>query len=276
MSVNHWSRSDAPSSCSSATAYPAASRSYASSSGSSSSDTGTGSGRPISRARALVSHCTVWPKRWRMRKRRSDGSVSSSMSICEPSRSPRNGFGTSRMCTGMWYFAARYSSARSARAARRPESIGMRAIYNTRRMPESEPQKTPYAKLAFTNPYNLSLFLGGLAVSALALNPIAALVVLGAEGLWMLHAPESRSLRKLLWDPRFEAIRRELEQRARQERMLAMEPAEQRRVQALIARQEEIDRLAAQNPSFTGDLLRSELQKTRKLVDAFLDMARTV
>ncbi|HEY6138000.1 MAG TPA: hypothetical protein VI670_09585 [Thermoanaerobaculia bacterium] len=142
-------------------------------------------------------------------------------------------------------------------------------------MPESDPQKTPYAKLAFTNPYNLSLFLGGLAVSVLALNPIAALVVLGAEGLWMLHAPESRALRKLLWDPRFESIRRELEQRARQERMRALEPAEQRRVQSLMARQMEIDRLAAQNPSFTGDLLRSELQKTRKLVDAFLEMALT-
>ena len=142
-------------------------------------------------------------------------------------------------------------------------------------MPESDPQKTPYAKLAFTNPYNLSLFLGGLAVSALALNPIAALVVLGAEGLWMLHAPESKSLRKLLWDPRYDQIRRLLAQRDRQERMRALDPAEQRRVQSLMARQEEIDRLAAQNPSFTGDLLRGELQKTRKLVDAFLEMALT-
>lgn len=142
-------------------------------------------------------------------------------------------------------------------------------------MPESDPQKTPYAKLAFTNPYNLSLLLGGLAVSVLALNPIVALVVLGAEGLWMLHAPESKSLRKLLWDPRYDQIRRILAQRDRQERMRALEPAEQRRVQSIMARQEEIDRLAAQNPSFTGDLLRGELQKTRKLVDAFLEMALT-
>ena len=142
-------------------------------------------------------------------------------------------------------------------------------------MPESEPTKTPYLKMAFANPYNLSLFLGGLAASALALNPIGALVVLGAEGLWLLHAPESKALRKLLWDPRFEQIRVAMEQRQREERMRALEPAEQRRVQALVARQQEINRLAAQNPSFTGDLLRGELVKTRKLVDAFLDMALT-
>jgi hypothetical protein len=141
-------------------------------------------------------------------------------------------------------------------------------------VPESD-QKPPYLKMAFANPYNLSLLLGGLAVSALVLNPVTALVVLGAEGLWLLHAPESKSLRKLLWDPRFEQIRLAMEQRERDERTRALEPAEQRRVQALVARQQEINRLAAQNPSFTGDLLRGELQKTRKLVDAFLDMALT-
>ncbi|HEV2722186.1 MAG TPA: hypothetical protein VG323_19345, partial [Thermoanaerobaculia bacterium] len=142
-------------------------------------------------------------------------------------------------------------------------------------MPESEPQKPPYFKMALSNPYNLSLFLGGLAVSALALNPIGALVVLGAEGLWLLHAPESKALRKLLWDPRYEKMRLELEQQARAERIRGLDPSEQRRVQALVARQVEIDHLAAQNPSFTGDLLRSELQKTRKLVDAFVEMAIT-
>lgn len=142
-------------------------------------------------------------------------------------------------------------------------------------MGESEPQRPPYLKLAFANPYNLSVLLGGIAASALTLNPIPALVVLGAEGLWLLHAPESKALRKLLWDPRFEQMRHDLEARGREERMRALDPAEQRRVNTLVARQEEIDRLAAQNPSFTGDLLRGELVKTRKLVAAFLDMALT-
>jgi hypothetical protein len=141
-------------------------------------------------------------------------------------------------------------------------------------MGESDP-KPPYLKLAFANPYNLSVLLGGIAASALTLNPIPALVVLGAEGLWLLHAPESKALRKLLWDPRYEQVRVALEQRAREERMRTLDPADQRRVSTLIARQQQIDTLAAQNPSFTGDLLRGELLKTRKLVDAFLDMALT-
>ena len=47
------------------------------------------------------------------------------------------------------------------------------------------------------------------------------------------------------------------------------------RVQRLVARQQEIRRLAAQNPSFTGELLRGELVKTDRLVDAFIDMAVT-
>jgi hypothetical protein len=141
-------------------------------------------------------------------------------------------------------------------------------------MGESDP-KPPYLKMAFSNPYNLSLFLGGVALSAITLNPIPALLALGAEGLWLLHAPESKALRKLLWDPQYEQLRLALEQRAREERMRTLDPADQRRCSTLIARQQDIDRLAAQNPSFTGDLLRGELLKTRKLVDAFLDMAIT-
>jgi hypothetical protein len=42
-----------------------------------------------------------------------------------------------------------------------------------------------------------------------------------------------------------------------------------------VNRQKEINRLASQNPSFTGELLRSELIKTRRLVDSFLEMALT-
>lgn len=135
-------------------------------------------------------------------------------------------------------------------------------------MGESESQKPPYLKMAFANPYNLSLLCGGLALSAITFNPIPALVALGAEGLWLLHAPESKALRKLVWDPQFEQMTRE-------SRLRGLDPADQRRVATLVARQQEIDRLAGQNPSFTGDLLRGELLKTRRLVDSFIDMAVT-
>jgi hypothetical protein len=46
-------------------------------------------------------------------------------------------------------------------------------------------------------------------------------------------------------------------------------------VDALVSRRAEIGNLAARNPSFTGDLLRSELLKTDRLVDAFIDLSLT-
>ena len=134
----------------------------------------------------------------------------------------------------------------------------------------------PYLKLAFANPYNLSLVLGGVAASVLTLNPLPALVALGGEAIWLLHAPESKTLRRLLWDPRLDKVRRVIEEQERAEKMRPLPDNERRRVEGLVARQEEIDRLAAQNPSFTGDLLRTELVKTRRLVESFLDMALSV
>ncbi len=136
-------------------------------------------------------------------------------------------------------------------------------------------EKRPYLKMAFANPYNLSLVLGGIAASVLTANPIPAIVALGAEGLWLLHAPESKTLRRILWDPRFEKIRLAIEQQERAERMKNLAPDERERVERLAGKQLQINRLAAQNPSFTGDLLRGELVKTSRLVDSFLEMALT-
>lgn len=135
--------------------------------------------------------------------------------------------------------------------------------------------KNPYLKMAFTNPYNLSLFAGALAAAGITLNPVLAVVVLGLEGLWLLHAPDSKRLKHLLWDPRFEKLRSALQAQERAQRLAPVGDEERQRVNALVARQEEIRRLAAQNPSFTGDLLRNELVKTDRLVDAFVEMAVT-
>jgi hypothetical protein len=135
--------------------------------------------------------------------------------------------------------------------------------------------KSPYLKMAFTNPYNLSLFTGALAAAGITLNPILAIVALGLEGLWLLHAPDSKRLKHLLWDPKFEKLKNALQAQERAQRLATVGDEERQRVNALVARQEEIRRLAAQNPSFTGDLLRSELVKTDRLVDAFVEMAVT-
>jgi hypothetical protein len=48
-------------------------------------------------------------------------------------------------------------------------------------------EKRPYLKLAFANPYNLSLLLGGVTASLLTGNPIPGLMALGGEALWLLH-----------------------------------------------------------------------------------------
>lgn len=136
-------------------------------------------------------------------------------------------------------------------------------------------EKKPYLKIAFQNPYNLSLFLGSLTAALATANPLLALVAIGGEALWLLHGPDSKTLRRLLWDPRLDKVRLAIEAREREERMRGLPSEERSRVNQLVAKQEEINMLASQNPSFTGDLLRGELFKTRRLVDAFLEMAIT-
>lgn len=140
---------------------------------------------------------------------------------------------------------------------------------------EVSPKNRSYLRMAFANPYNLSIFGGLLAAAGLTLNPVLGLAALGVEALWLLHGPDNPVLRKLVWDPQFEKQREGYEEQRRAERMSALPDGERRRIERLVARQRDIDRLAAQNPSFTGDLLRSELIKTRKLVDSFLEMAVT-
>jgi hypothetical protein len=135
--------------------------------------------------------------------------------------------------------------------------------------------KRPYLKMAFLNPYNLSLLGGGVAAGLLTANPLLILAALGLEALWLLHAPDSKRLRHLLWDPRFDRLRRSLEAAERAQRLEGLPAATRDRVEALVTRREAISALAAQNPSFTGSLLRGELVKTEKLVDSFIELATT-
>ena len=135
--------------------------------------------------------------------------------------------------------------------------------------------KRPYLKFAFANPYNVSLFAGALVAAGLTLNPLIAITAVGLEALWLLYAPDSKRLRHLLWDPRFEKVREALVEQERAGRLQVLTDDDRARVQELVARQKQIRRLASANPSFTGELLRAELLKTDRLVDAFIDMAVT-
>jgi hypothetical protein len=144
-----------------------------------------------------------------------------------------------------------------------------------KRFAQREIEKRPYLKMAFANPYNLSLFGGMLAAAGITLNPVLALAAVGLEALWLLHAPDSKRLRHLLWDPRFSEVRAMIEAQERAEKLRGVGPEERARVDALVRKQAEIRSLAARNPSFTGDLLRGELVKTDRLVSAFVEMTVT-
>ena len=135
--------------------------------------------------------------------------------------------------------------------------------------------RRPYVKAAFANPYNLSLFLGGLTAAGITNSPFLAVMTVCLEALWMVFAPGSKLLQKALWDPQFDRVEQEQERAALAARVQALAEHDRARVEELIARQHEINQLAAQNPSFTGELLRTELGKTDRLVEAFIDMAVT-
>ena len=136
-------------------------------------------------------------------------------------------------------------------------------------------EKRSYLKAAFANPYNLSLLAGGLVASAVTLNPLLAIVTLGLEVLWVVNAPGSKKLREWLWDPQFDAEEQKELQALRAQQLHNLDDVDRERVVTLIARQQEINALASQNPSFTGELLRTELTKTDRLVEAFIEMANT-
>ena len=109
----------------------------------------------------------------------------------------------------------------------------------------------------------------------MTLNPILALTALGAEAIWLLHAPGSKTLQKLAWNKKLAALCEELERRELEAKIDSLGPKEQKRVNALLASKDKIDQLAAQNPSFAGDLLRDELVKCDMLVRSFIDIATT-
>jgi len=94
--------------------------------------------------------------------------------------------------------------------------------------------------------------------------------------LFRSHGSDSKTLRRILWDPRLEKVRLAFEEQDRNEKMKDLPDTKQERVRVLVGREQQINKLAAQNPSFTGDLLRTELVKTHKLVESFLEMALTV
>lgn len=133
--------------------------------------------------------------------------------------------------------------------------------------------KPPYARYAFLNPYNLSLMGGAAAAALFTGHWWVGLFAAAGEALWMLFAPDSRLLRRFWFDKVWQTEQGEQRRERQRAKFNQLPGAEKARALELRRTQERIQGLARDNPSFTVDLLRSDIDKLEDLVDDFLDLA---
>jgi hypothetical protein len=136
-------------------------------------------------------------------------------------------------------------------------------------------KRRAYLRYAFHNVYNYTALLGVGAAAALTGNWWLGIVGAAAEGLWMLFAPDSKILSRVAWDKRWGAEEEKRLEQKRKKQLASLGPADWRRCQAMAAKRDEIQRLAQDNPTFTQELMESELRKLGKLADDFVDLAVT-
>lgn len=137
---------------------------------------------------------------------------------------------------------------------------------------ENEP---PYARYAFLNPYNLSVFVGGVLLGALTGHTWIAILTCAAEAMWMIFAPDSKILRALWFDRAFEHAKKLDDAERRKEKIAQLLPNDSLRVGQLCGQKQVIVRLARDNPSLTVDLLATELAKLDALLDDFIELGVT-
>src|SRR6267142_4576147 len=122
-------------------------------------------------------------------------------------------------------------------------------------MASDEKPRPPYARYAFKNPYNYAIMGGFASAAVLTGNWWLGLAGAGVEALWMLFAPDSRLLRKLWWDKQH-AADEDTRKRAELDAKFKLLPeSDAMRCLALREKQDQINKLAQENPAFTIDLL---------------------
>jgi hypothetical protein len=136
-------------------------------------------------------------------------------------------------------------------------------------------KRRAYLRYAFHNVYNYTALLGVGAAAALTGNWWLGIVGVAAEGLWMLFAPDSKILSKVAWDKRWNAEEEKRLAQKRKKQLASLGPADWKRCQKMSEKRDEIQRLAQDNPTFTQELMESELRKLGKLADDFVDLAVT-
>ncbi|MFO0759164.1 MAG: hypothetical protein U0359_21910 [Byssovorax sp.] len=131
----------------------------------------------------------------------------------------------------------------------------------------------PYARLAFLNPYNISLLIAALVVAAATGHWWIALCALAAEAIWMLFAPDSTVLQKLWFDKALARAAEATKQEIQEEKLKTLDPMDQSRALYLREQKARIFQLAKENPSLTVDMMKEELAKLDDLLDDFISLA---
>src|SRR5579862_278885 len=140
---------------------------------------------------------------------------------------------------------------------------------------EEKAKKPPYARYAFRNPYNYAVLGGFASAAVLTGNWWLGLAGAGLEALWMLFAPDSKLLRKTGFDKVFAAEQDAAKKAELDAKFKSLPESEAMRCLALREKQEQINKLASENPSFTVDLLGGELAKLDSLVRSFVELSVT-
>lgn len=131
----------------------------------------------------------------------------------------------------------------------------------------------PYYRYAFVNPYNLSLLAGaGVAAAATGQWWLGVLAAAG-EALWMLFAPDSRILRRTLWDKIWDSEQEAAHKKRQAQKFAALPDQEKVRALSLRDMQIKIQKLAQDNASFSVDLLSADFGKLDEVVDDFLELS---
>jgi hypothetical protein len=133
----------------------------------------------------------------------------------------------------------------------------------------------PYARYAFSNPYNVSLFLGGVVLGVATGHAWISVLTCAAEVLWMIFAPDSKILRGLWFERAFEAEQKAELAEKREARIGLLAASDSQRFAYLCGQKQVIERLAKENPSLTVELLHDDLAKLDALLDDFIELGVT-
>jgi hypothetical protein len=149
----------------------------------------------------------------------------------------------------------------------------LRRLRQEQSLSVSKPEKPPYARYAFLNPYNLSLLAGAGAASAATGNWGIAITALIAETVWMLFAPDSKIMRERVFDPKFAEEKKLRVDDVRGAKYRGLSIPDQERAQRFWDATRRVEALAKDNPSMTADLVQAELSKLDGLYDDFLELS---